>query len=187
MFPMLMDGPAIEPVSLDEAKLWLKISGDEEDDLLRSLIVAARLMVEAEIGQVLLGQTWRLTADACPPTEQIPVRIGRILGVIAARIFPAEGAAVPLPTETIEILRNCEPQALIVSQRPVPGRLRAGIEIDLRLGYGEAPADVPEPIRLAIRRLVTLWFEDRGEGSEANDGLTASIRGMLRPFRPVRL
>jgi len=69
----------------------------------------------------------------------------------------------------------------------LPGRAYAGIEIDIRLGYGEFAVDVPETIRLAIRRLVTLWYENRGDRSDPQAGLPPQIRALLRPFRRVRL
>jgi uncharacterized phiE125 gp8 family phage protein len=187
MIPMLIDGPTIEPVSLAEAKAWLKVDGSDEDDLIRSLIVAARLMVEAEIGQVLIGQTWRLIGDTWPSAEEIPVRVGRIIAVPGGRVFDAASMAQAISLDAIRIRRGSMPHAVIVTPRPAPGRPRAGIEIDLRLGFGEAAADVPETIRLAIRRLVALWHADRGEGEPAEAGLPPQIRVLLKPFRAPRL
>ena len=187
MIPILQDGPALEPVSLAEAKAWLRLSGDAEDDLVRALVVAARLMVEAEIGQVLIGQTWRLTGDRWPVGDAIPVRVGRIIAVSAARIYDENGVATALPVQDFTIDNTRVPPVILTVNRTQPGRARAGIEIDLRLGYGEAAADVPETIRLAIRRLVALWFEHRGDGEGTDVGIPASIRALIRPFRPVRL
>lgn len=187
MIPVLLTGPTQEPLSLAEAKLWLKVDGPEDDDLIRALIVAARLMVEAEIGQVLIGQTWRLIGDGWGPGETIPVRSGPILSVVAARVFDALGAATPILPATFTVLAHEDPPALLPVQRPMPGRARGGIEIDLRLGFGEAAADVPENIRLAVRRLVALWYDNRGEGADPDNGLPPQIRALLRPWRRVRL
>lgn len=187
MTPILIEGPIHEPISLNEAKIWLKLDGEEEDDVIRALIVAARLMVEAEIGHVLIGQNWRLIGDSWPPSGEISLRLGKVLAVQAARVFGADGVAIPLAPESITVLQGEEGSILIPTSSPVPGRARAGIEIDLRLGFGEAASDVPEPIRLAIRRTVALWFENRGDGTEAEMGLPPQIRSLLRPFRRVRL
>lgn len=187
MIPILLDGPAIEPISLMEAKTWLKLDDSAEDDLVQALIVAARLMVEAEIGQVLVGQTWRLVGDFWPPCEQIPVRIGQVLSVVGARVYSVEGQPTAIASGTITILPERDPPVIVPSFRPVPGRATSGIEIDLRLGFGEAAADVPETIRLAIRRLVALWYENRGDSGDMNSGLPPQIRALLRPFRRIRL
>lgn len=187
MIPVLIEGPALEPLTLAEAKLWLKVDGPEEDDLIRALIVAARLMVEAEIGQVLLGQTWRLIGDQWPVGERISVRIGPLLGVVGARVFDAGGVPGAIPQNTFTVLAQADPPAVVPTQRPAPGRAYGGIEIDLRLGFGETAATVPDNIRLAVKRLVALWHDNRGEGGDPDKGLPPQIRALLRPFRRVRL
>jgi uncharacterized phiE125 gp8 family phage protein len=60
--------PAIEPLSLDDAKLHLRVSSTEEDSLITDLISAARQWVEAYLNRSLITQTLRLRADAFPDT-----------------------------------------------------------------------------------------------------------------------
>jgi uncharacterized phiE125 gp8 family phage protein len=187
MIPILVDGPTVEPVSLADAKLWLRIDTPDEDDLISALVVAARLMVEAEIGQVLIGQNWRLVGDAWPQGDMIPVRIGRVLAVTGGRTYSAESVATSMAANRFTVFPDAEPPAILALDRPAPGRAYAGIEIGLRLGYGEAPGDVPETIRLAIRRLVTLWYENRGEADDPQYGVPPQICALLRPFRRIRL
>ena len=50
MTPIALTPPAQEPVSLAEARAFLRLDQTEEDDLLATLITAARLMVEATSG-----------------------------------------------------------------------------------------------------------------------------------------
>ncbi|OYU49040.1 MAG: hypothetical protein CFE31_06555 [Rhizobiales bacterium PAR1] len=187
MIPVLLDGPTVEPISLAEAKLWLRLDTTDEDDLVRALIVAARLMVEAEIGQVLIGQNWRLVGDAWPAGELIPVRIGRIRSVSGGRVYSVDGVATAIAANRFTVFANSEPPAILALDRLIPGRAYAGIEIDIRLGFGEAASDVPETIRLAIRRLVTLWYENRGDTHDPQAGIPPQIRALLRPFRRIRL
>jgi hypothetical protein len=53
--------PDIEPVTLEEARMHLRVTGTEEDAIILGLIVAAREWVEDETGRSLIDQTWRLT------------------------------------------------------------------------------------------------------------------------------
>lgn len=187
MIPFLVDGPQLEPISLVEAKAWLRVDGTEEDSLIQALIVSARLIVEAEIGRVLLAQNWRLIGDAWPPGENIPVKIGKVISVAGGRVFPAEGAPELMNSGDFAIERGAEQDAILPLRRPAPGRSRSGIEIDLRLGFGEMGTAVPEPLRLAIRQLVTHSFEQRGDETAPGRGLPPHVASLLQPYRPVRL
>ena len=46
MTPILLAGPALEPLSLDEMRVYLRLETSEEDGLVLSLIKAARNAVE---------------------------------------------------------------------------------------------------------------------------------------------
>jgi uncharacterized phiE125 gp8 family phage protein len=187
MIPFLVDGPQLEPVSLVEAKAWLRVDGNDEDSLIQALIVSARLVIEAEIGRVLVAQNWRLVGDSWPRDESIPVKIGKVISVAGGRVFPADGAPEVLQAGDFSILRGADRDAIVPKRRPDPGRARSGIEIDLRLGFGEMGTDVPEPLRLAIRQLVAHGFEQRGDGIETARGLPSLVSQLLQPFRSVRL
>jgi uncharacterized phiE125 gp8 family phage protein len=52
-------GPTIEPITLAEAKAWLKIHPDvsEDDELINSLVASARTWAERNTGRALLTQT----------------------------------------------------------------------------------------------------------------------------------
>ena len=54
MTPLLLTPPMAEPVTLAEAKMYLKIDFNDDDDLIQTLISAARLMIEAASGHMLI-------------------------------------------------------------------------------------------------------------------------------------
>lgn len=58
--------PAVEPLTLDEAKLHLRVDFADDDDLIASLIVAARRYLESASKQALISQQWRLMLDSFP-------------------------------------------------------------------------------------------------------------------------
>jgi hypothetical protein len=59
----LITPPAMEPVSLDEAKDHLRVSSDDDDAYITGLVITAREMVENDTGRALLTQTWNQTFD----------------------------------------------------------------------------------------------------------------------------
>ena len=56
--------PALEPVTLAEAKAHMRLGHDSEDALIAGLIRAARDEVERTTGTALIDQDWRLALDA---------------------------------------------------------------------------------------------------------------------------
>ena len=52
--------PASEPVTLAEAKLYLRVDGTSEDSLISDLIVAARLSEETWLKLSLITHSWKL-------------------------------------------------------------------------------------------------------------------------------
>ena len=60
----LLAAPAVEPVSLDQAKAALRIGHAADDDRILHLIRAARQRLEAETGRAFIAQTWRESRDS---------------------------------------------------------------------------------------------------------------------------
>jgi uncharacterized phiE125 gp8 family phage protein len=58
--------PSLEPVTLAEAKAFLRIEDSTEDQVVTDLITAARQYVENRTGRALITQTWQLTDDGFP-------------------------------------------------------------------------------------------------------------------------
>lgn len=58
--------PAAEPVTLDQAKAHLRVSFDDEDDYITSLITAARQFIEKATNRAIFSRQMRLTLDYFP-------------------------------------------------------------------------------------------------------------------------
>jgi hypothetical protein len=58
--------PSIEPVTLDEMRLFARIDTTADDALLSSLITASRTYCEAYTGRKFITQTWELGLDCFP-------------------------------------------------------------------------------------------------------------------------
>ena len=119
MRPVLITPPATEPVSLAEAKLYLRIDQDDEDDLIRALVVAARLLVEAASGRMLIDQGWRIVLDRWPAGGVLRLPLSPVRQVTGVRVRDAAGAAAELAASALVLEIGADPPMLRVAQ-PVP-------------------------------------------------------------------
>jgi len=62
----LVDGPDEEPVSLADAKAFLRVTISDDDDLISSLIQAATRMAERYLNRFLITQTHQVRYDFIP-------------------------------------------------------------------------------------------------------------------------
>lgn len=188
MIPILIDGPAVEPIPLAEMKAYLRIDDDDtgQDELIAGLVKAARLTVEAASRRILISQGWRVMMDRWPADGTVELPLSPLIAVEGITIFDADGLAAAVPESAIAADLSREPPLIVVSAPPVPGKARNGIAIDLRAGYGATPDDVPATLKLAIEILVAHWFENRGDviGEQI---LPPEALALLAPYRRPRL
>lgn len=179
MAAMLLEGPAVEPVSLADAKHYLRVEHDDDDALISELITAARGQVEQAARRVLITQSWRIVRDQWPASGWIVSPVNPLRSIDAARVYPFEGAAAELDVDPF-LLNAAAAPAVIAFERAAmkqPGRSVGGIEIDVTAGYGDAPEDVPAPLRQAVRFLIARSYEyrDRVEKDELPDAVAALV------------
>jgi uncharacterized phiE125 gp8 family phage protein len=73
----LVTAPLVEPVTLAEAKTYLGQDLDHHDDLIRSLIAAARGALEQTYGIAFMPQTWDQAVTWISATDAPPFRLLR--------------------------------------------------------------------------------------------------------------
>lgn len=189
---VLTAGPAVEPVSLAEAKAHLRVDGTAEDTLIASLIVTSRLHVEAGHGLALVTQGWSYFLDCWPPAAALKLPLRPVQAIGAVRLYDEDGATTTVPSSSYLLDGASAPARLVRQGRvawPKPGRVANGIEIALTVGFGDAAADVPEPIRQAILLLVAHWYEHRSPleiGAQA-EPVPDMVATLLAPYRAPRL
>ena len=187
----LLTGPALEPLQLADAKSWLKIDDSDNDLLISALITASRLAVEAASRRLLISQTWRLTLDAWPADGVVKVEIGPVQSLSALRGYDAAGVATSYDPAGFQLSRAGGPARIAPAGQnaPLTGRPFAGIELDLLIGYGPNPTDVPQPLRQAMLLLIALWFENRGDsmGNDKAQALPPEVEALIAPFKRPRI
>ena len=197
----LQTGPAIEPVSLDEALELIISPPVEEENFIDNCITDARIIFEAATGIACIDQTWRLTLDRWP-TQADPWWDG-VREMAVSELYSSDRGPeyVTLPRYPLQSITSMvtydqsDTQGAItvatvfnVDTESFPGRvaLRAGqswptalrqrnaIEIDYVAGFGTAATDVPRNIRRAILNMTNFLYENRGVGCGSGQVMSAS-------------
>lgn len=162
----ILTGPATEPVSLNEAKLHLRVDITEDDALITRLIVGAREWAEKYTRRSLITQDLRLSLDSFPidggaieiprgPVQSSPVLVVAFTNVngISENL---EGCQ--LDNSSLDELHRLLPP--VGESWPSTRDQVNAVLIDYRAGYGDAE-DVPADIRTAILLHVGWHYENR--------------------------
>lgn len=175
MVVTIMTPPRLEPVTLEEAKKFLRLEHGQEDDLLIQLIRTAREMVERETGRHLILQTVSAVIPFRPQRRQGGLSLPRIWATTGRTIFYVptgplrrlikvdligeEGGFREVPERRVHLNTAVDPALLILDV--LEGW---GVRLIYEVGYGEGPEGIPAPLRQAILIMVTNLYENREAG-----------------------
>lgn len=147
--------PILEPVSLAELKLHLRIDHSDEDELLKLILLTARESVEKFTARALLTQTWDICLNEWPDEDFIELPYGNLQSVTSVKYKDSDGTETTL-TETTDYLveTNKEQKGRIVLPYGVSwpsDTLYPSHPITIRFVCGWTKAtDVPSSIKSAL-------------------------------------
>lgn len=188
-------GPKVEPVSLAEARTWLRLDSDftAEDALVSNLIREAREFAETICQRSFITQQWRLVLDSFPG--------GGLMGVPYGVTFSIPGHAITLDRGIVQSIQSIQylnagtwytmdPANYVADLSGCPARITpvfgqiwpvistpqiANIKIDYTAGYGDTAASVPAGIKT--------WMQTRFATLSANREQVAVLqRGKIEPL-----
>lgn len=180
----LVTAPAVEPISLAEAKLHLRVDVDDENGLIQGLIVAARQYAETYTGRAFLQQTWDQTRDAFPcgvwllplPPVTSVTSITYLDTAGASQTWDSANYLTDFPSGPHAAKARITP-AYGVSYPSTYGVMRA-VTVRFVAGYGTTPASVPPTLALAVKTLITHWYERPTERA-----VPEVVDALLWPFK----
>ena len=166
--------PAVEPVTLDQVKVQLRIDPSDTsfDDDITALIAPARKWCEQYQNRAYITQTWERAMDQWPhicttdpiwaSSNYIKLPRAPLQSIESFTYTDCESTSTVWDSSNYIVDTIAEPgQVVPVSSWPnVTLQKVNGINIRYVAGYGDDPEDVPADIRQAIIILIAYWFEN---------------------------
>lgn len=154
--PVVVAGPTVEPVSIEEAKAHLRLDHNYEDVWLMTAIAAAREDAETFTGRALAEQTLELRLDRWPAVDELWLPRPPVTAVSWVKYTNELGAQSTLAAETY--LVDAGPQAARLRLRvgqAWPGVVlqAGGLVVRYTAGYPVVPARVKQAILMMVGHL----------------------------------
>ena len=164
--------PAVEPVTLAEAKAHLRVDTADDDTYITGLVRAAREWVEQYLDRTLVNTQWVMRFDKFPPdgTHDIelprpPIVASGTATAVALTFTFENGDTSTYSTASFRVDRASTPGAVkTLYGQTWPPHLQDdnAISVTWWAGYGPSGSDVPQSIRHAMLMLCSHWYETRG-------------------------
>ena len=155
----------IEPVTLAEAKLHLRVDHDDEDTLITNLIKVARELVEDGTWRTLLTTTWELRLDDWP---SMPLKMPKapLQSITSVKYVNDAGVEATVASTVYDADTYSEPGRIFFkkgqSWPSVNLYERGAVRIQFKAGWLTA-AEVPYKIKAAMLLLIGHLYENREE------------------------
>ena len=163
--------PAVEPVTLAEAKAHLRVDTADDDAYITGLVRAAREWVEQYLDRTLVHTQWVMRFDKFPADSTADIELPRppvVASGTATAVTVAytleDGTTASYGTASFRVDRASTPGAVKTNYAqtwPPHRQDDNAISVTWWAGYGASGSDVPAAVRHAILMLVGFWYENR--------------------------
>lgn len=186
--PVLIEGPASAPVSLEDAKAHCRVDHSDDDGLIAALIDAATAHLDGYtgiLGRALVTQTWRQDFSRFGSCLRLP--IAPVSQVSAVTYQDVDGVSRTADPAIYDLLADARgPYLALRSGASWPPTYRRPDAVSVTYIAGAEPDAVPTPIKQAILLTIGHWYENR-EAVSAGDAreVPLAVTALTAPYRRV--
>lgn len=201
----LKTAPAEDPVTVAEAKDYLRVDGSIEDGRILTMIKAATKRLEQYCDQKFISQHWYQYMDRFPmassndwwdgtkelaiselysPSGIIDLLIGPLRAVNVFNTYADDNVAVVFSSDNF-VLDTSGPFGRIALKLggvwpTTVLRKVNGIEIDIEVGMASNAANLSHDIKQSVLEYVAMLYENRGDEKSA---IPVTAMALLEPYR----
>jgi uncharacterized phiE125 gp8 family phage protein len=182
----VVTAPALEPVSLQEAKDHLRFRSTDKDALIEALITSVRQHLDGPngvLGRCLITQTLRLTLDAWPCEIILPCP--PLISVTSIE-YQDGGSPTYTALTSFQVTSISEPGKIKPAYGEYWPAIQCGhydaIRVTYTAGYGAHPGAIPFPIKQAMLLLIGDLFENTEASINQIITKNPAVPALLGPY-----
>lgn len=185
-YEKLTDNSAVLPVDLTELKLYMKVDGATEDDIITDMLKEAEDWFERFTGQTILTTQFKTFRDHFG--NALELRRSPFISLDKIE-FLDKGILTPVDLADLITTRQQPYRVISVKeevQLPFDVDIqRSAVETTFTAGFGATEADIPIGIKQILKKLTLFYFENRGDCDD--DGVPASIKNRAMQYKNMRI
>lgn len=181
---ILNAAPADEPLTVQQVRDHLRISGTAEDAYLAALIIVAREVCEQRTGRRLVTQTWDVRYDSFQEALrgrcEIWLPLSPVQSITHVKYYDDADALQTWSATEYQFAAGLQPRLATVEGYSWPStyaRMQA-VEIRAVCGYG-APEAVPASLTQWMLLMIGHWFENRESTTQREMSKLPFVDGLL--------
>lgn len=161
--------PVAEPITLKQAKDFLRIEHDEEDSMIWDFITEARDACENYTGRALITQTWQIFYSFFPYTSlHMDLRHGPIQSVTSVKFIRSDDTEGTMDSSLYYLTDTNLHGRIVLNYGDIfPAdtlRYQDSVKIEFISGYGDTGDDLPAQLKRGLLHYVAGLYEHREEG-----------------------
>ena len=187
---VLKTGPATTAISLAEAKAFLRVDSDYDDDdaYITSLIGVATNVVEQFTRRRLITQTYNIYYDEFPPFMDL--QVGNVASVTHVKYYDTDNTLQTLDTSQYDVDIRVKPGRIYQAEDGnFPNTYERANSVEVEFVVGSAASDVEDAIKQAMYIVIGRYYENRQDvvmGTQVNE-LPLMVEHLLTPYRLLEL
>ena len=162
MSACIVIGPAVEPISVEEAKAHLRVSDHFDDHQIASLIRTARAKCESFTRLALIERISEIVLHGFPPSIRVP--LWPVRSVEAITYTAPDGSVLVLDPTQYQLDETGRPRFIVPSFGecwPIARDDVNGVRVRVKAGFGANAADIPDDLRHAMLLMIGAFYENR--------------------------
>lgn len=187
---VLKTGPATTAISLAEAKAFLRVDSDYDDDdsYITSLIGVATNVVEQFTRRRLITQTYNIYYDEFPP--YMDLQVGNVASVTHVKYYDTDNTLQTLDTSQYDVDIRVKPGRIYQAEDGnFPDTYERANSVEVEFVVGSAASDVEDAIKQGMFIVIGRYYENRQDvvmGTQVNE-LPLMVEHLLTPYRLLEL